>query len=175
MDSRSASPRIFLTDPPDQLPQPAINPRLPRPLPRLPAPDHAAFSSVPAQDRLRLHDPNNAKQARTQPGEQHQKKPVDVPELEPRLCPSQGHIELMPKNQILGFEPVARLEQVAKEQSERMGASACGDGARACRRHPQSNLIPASRITLVHMSCSFWMNGPVCASLISMMVPPIFS
>ncbi len=52
-------------------------------------------------------------------------------------------------------------------------ASRCvASGTRDC---DQSSLMPVSLITLVQESYSFWMNGPVSASLISMVVPPIFS
>jgi hypothetical protein len=36
-------------------------------------------------------------------------------EPKPRLRPSQCNIEVMPKKEIFGFEPAARLENIAEE------------------------------------------------------------
>ena len=43
---------------------------------------------------------------------------MSIPEAGPRLCPAQSDIELVPKQQILGFQLPARLEQVAEEPYE---------------------------------------------------------
>jgi hypothetical protein len=83
------------------------------------APEHTKSSTMPAQRRLCLHDPNHPKQARPKLCHQHEKYAVAVPELETRLCPTQSNIELMPKKQILGFQlPATRLEQVANKQGK---------------------------------------------------------
>jgi hypothetical protein len=123
MDSGRAPQRVFQAHSPDQITQASVNPRPPCPIARLPPPEHAKSNAVPSQDRFRLNHLDSPKQARPEPGHQHEKKAVAVTEPEPRWCPPQGDIELMPQKQILGFKPTARLEQVDDEQSEPMKES----------------------------------------------------
>jgi hypothetical protein len=69
---------------------------------------------MPAQERLRPNDLNHSNKARPEPGHQHEKNAITVVERKSGGCPAQSDIELMPKNQIFGFEPAARLEKIAK-------------------------------------------------------------
>jgi hypothetical protein len=119
MDSRSAPPRVLPADPPDQLPQPAINPRPPS-LRDFQCQKRTKSRAVPSQDRLRLNNPINLKQARPQPGHQHEKKAITV--TKPRTCFAQSDIELMPKSQILGEVHKADDDSMGRNPEARKAA-----------------------------------------------------
>ena len=120
MDPGCSPLRVFPAHPSDQVTQAPIDLRPPCPLSRFPAPERLEARTVPPQDRLRLNDLGRTEQARPEPGHPDQQRPVTAAQPKTRRRPPQGDAELMAKEQVLGFKPAPRLEQVDDEHSERV-------------------------------------------------------
>jgi hypothetical protein len=74
---------------------------------------------MPAQDRVRLDNAGQTKQAWPKPSHPYQQCPVAPTEL-PLGCTPQGNIELMPKKEILKLKSAPRLEQVGDNRPKQM-------------------------------------------------------
>ena len=92
----------------------------PCPLSRFPAPERRETRTMPAKDGLRLNDLRRTEQARPEPGHPDQQRPVTAAQSKTRRRTPQGDAELMAKEQVLGFKPARRLEEVDDEHYERM-------------------------------------------------------
>jgi hypothetical protein len=74
---------------------------------------------MPTQDRVRLDNARQTKQAWPKPSHPYQQCPVAPTEL-PLGCTPQGNIELMPKKDILKLKSAPRLEQVGDNCPKQM-------------------------------------------------------
>src|ERR1035441_1074247 len=74
---------------------------------------------MPTQDRVRLDNAGQTKQAWPKPSHPYQQCPVAPTEL-PLGCTPQGNIELMPKKEILKLNSAPRLEQVGDNYPKQM-------------------------------------------------------
>jgi hypothetical protein len=74
---------------------------------------------MPPKDTLRLNDPRRAEQARPESGHPDQQRPVTAAQPKARRRTPQGNAELMTKEQVFGYKPAPRLEQVDDEYCER--------------------------------------------------------
>jgi len=74
---------------------------------------------MPTQDRVRLDNARQTKQAWPKPSHPYQQCPVAPTEL-PLRCTPQGNIELMPKKDILKLKSAPRLEQVGDNCPKQM-------------------------------------------------------
>jgi len=72
------------------------------------------------QSQVRLNDLRRTEQARPAPGHPDQQGPVSAAQSKTRRRTPQGDAELMAEEQVLGYKPAPRLEQVDNEHSERM-------------------------------------------------------
>jgi hypothetical protein len=75
---------------------------------------------MPPQNRVRLNDAGQTKQAWAEPGHPYQQRPVTPTEPQTMWCTPQGNIELMPKKEVLDFEPAPRPEQVGDTRPEQL-------------------------------------------------------
>src|ERR1017187_10618071 len=110
MDARSAPQWVFRAHPSNELAHLTNNSRPPWSAARFPAPIGAKPRSMPTQDRVRLDNARQTKQAWPKPSHPYQQCPVAPTEL-PLGCTPQGNIELMPKKDILKLKSAPRLEQ----------------------------------------------------------------
>src|SRR5215510_12264445 len=120
MDPRCSPPRVFLAHPSDQIAQLSIDLWPPCPLPRFPTPECRETRTMPAKDGLRLNDLRRTEQARPAPGHPDQQGAVTAAQSKTRRRTSQGDAKLMAEEQVLGFKPARRLEEVNDEHCERM-------------------------------------------------------
>jgi len=74
---------------------------------------------MPTQNRVRLDNARQTKQAWPKPSHPYQQCPVAPTEL-PLGCTPQGNIELMPKKDILKLKSAPRLEQVGDNCPKQM-------------------------------------------------------
>ena len=74
---------------------------------------------MPTQDRVRLDNARQTKQAWPKPSHPYQQCPVAPTEL-PLGCTPHGNIELMPKKEILKLNSAPRLEQVGDNCPKQM-------------------------------------------------------
>jgi len=74
---------------------------------------------MPTQDRVRLDNAGQTKQAWPKPSHPYQQCSVAPTEL-PLGCTPQGNIELMPKKEILKLKSAPRLEQVGDNCPKQM-------------------------------------------------------
>jgi hypothetical protein len=118
VDAGCAPKRIFLAHPPNQIPQSPVNPRPPSPLPRFPAPIDTESRSVPSQHGLRLNHPDYVKQARPYSNHPNHQGAITTAQSNPRRRVLQCKVQLVPKQQYLGFKSGARLDQVGSSQSK---------------------------------------------------------
>src|SRR5215470_10632770 len=137
MDPRCSPPRVFLAHPSDQIAQLSIDLWPPCPLPRFPTPERRETRTMPAKDGLRLNDLRRTEQARPAPGHPDQQGPVTAAQPKARRRTPQRDAELMAEEQVLGFNPARRLEEVNDEHCERMQerehrSRSCDDSARPC-------------------------------------------
>ncbi len=101
---------------------------------------------MPAKDGLRLNDPGCIEQARPEPSHPDQQGPVAAAQSKTRRRTPQSDAELMAKEQVLGYKPAPRLEQVDDEHSERV---------EDCEHRPQScDDSPSRRESLSRMEFS---------------------
>jgi hypothetical protein len=90
---------------------------------------------MPAQDRIGLNHLGRTKQAGPQPNQPNHKRPITAAQPKTRRRTPQCDIQLMTEEQILGFKPAARLEQVGDQHSEQIQnrkhrSQQCNDSAR---------------------------------------------
>jgi hypothetical protein len=71
---------------------------------------------VPSKDGPGSNDLGQFEQARNEPGHPYQQGSVDSVQPDPVRRTSHGNIELMPKEQVLDFKLVPRLEQEVDDQ-----------------------------------------------------------
>jgi hypothetical protein len=109
-----------LTSSSDDIAQFATDLWPPCPLARFPTPERRETRTMPAKDGLRLNDLRCTEQARPEPGQPHHQRPVTAAQSKARRRTPQGDAELMAKEQVLGFQPAPRLEQVDDEHFDRM-------------------------------------------------------
>src|SRR5262249_31175752 len=107
----------------------------PCPLPRFPPPERRETRTMPAKDGLRLNDLRRTEQARPAPGHPDQQGAVTAAKTRRRT--PQGDAKLMAEEQVLGFKPARRLEEVNDEHCERMQerehrSRSCDDSTRPC-------------------------------------------
>src|ERR1039457_1001126 len=119
MDARSAPQYVFRAHPSNELAHLTNNSRPPWSAARFPAPIGAKPRSMPTQDRVRLDNARQTKQAWPKPSHPYQQCPVAPTEL-PLRCTPQGNIELMPKKDILKLKSAPRLEQVGDNCPKQM-------------------------------------------------------
>jgi hypothetical protein len=60
---------------------------------------------MPPQDRVRLNDAGQTKQAGPDPGHPHHYGAITAMQPQTVWCTPQGNIELMPKKEVLDFKP----------------------------------------------------------------------
>src|ERR1039458_6472028 len=119
MDARSAPQCVLRAHPSNELAHLTNNSRPPWSAARFPAPICAKPRSMPTQDRVRLDNAGQTKQAWPKPSHPYQQCPVAPTEL-PLGCTPQGNIELMPKKDILKLKSAPRLEQVGDNCPKQM-------------------------------------------------------
>src|ERR1035438_4734318 len=119
MDARSSPQWVFRAHPSNELAHLTNNSRPPWSAARFPAPIGAKPRSMPTQDRVRLDNAGQTKQAWPKPSHPYQQCPVAPMEL-PLGCTPQGNIELMPKKEILKLNSAPRLEQVGDNCPKQM-------------------------------------------------------
>src|ERR1019366_3265786 len=119
MDARSAPQWVLRAHPSNELAHLTNTSRPPWSAARFPAPIGAKPRSMPTQDRVRLDNAGQTKQAWPKPSYPYQQCPVAPMEL-PLGCTPQGNIELMPKKEILKLNSEPRLEQVGDNCPKQM-------------------------------------------------------
>src|SRR5438128_5884306 len=137
MDPRCSPPWVFLAHPSDEIAQLSIDFWPPCPLARFPTPEHRETRTMPSKDGLRLNDLRRTDQTRPESGYPDQQRPVTAAQSKTRRRTPQGDAELMAEEQILGFKPARRLEEVNDEHCERMQerehrSQSCDDSTRRC-------------------------------------------
>ena len=73
---------------------------------------------MPTQDGLRLHHLDNVNKVRPEPDQTHQQCALEPSQTEARWYPPQRDVQLETEQQILGFQPPARLEQVGDNEGD---------------------------------------------------------
>src|SRR5262249_8969306 len=122
---------------------------------RFPTPERRESRTMPAKDGLRLNDLRCTEQARPEPGHPDQQGPVTAAQSKTRRRTSQCDAELMVEEQVLGFKPARRLEEVNDEHCERMQERehrprSCTLGeTRSIRRCVSIRISPAGRVLFV--------------------------
>src|SRR5271169_2010061 len=96
-----------------------IDLRPPCPISRFPAPQRLEAGPMPSQYGFQLHHLGHTEQTRPEFGYQYEQGAVAAAQSNTRSCSPQRDVELMTQKQILGLEPVPRLEQVNDEKPER--------------------------------------------------------
>src|SRR6266699_5676148 len=109
----------------------------PCPIAGFPAPERLEARAVPPKDGIRLNNAGRTEQARPEPGHPYQQRPVTAAQSRTRRRMPQGDAELMTEEQVLGFKPARRLEEVNDEHCERMQerehrSQSCDDSTRRC-------------------------------------------
>jgi hypothetical protein len=120
MDPRRSPVWVFPAHPSDKLTQAPIDLWPPCLLSRLPAPKRLEARAMPPQDSLRLNNLHRTKQPWPQSGHPDQQRPVTAAQSTTRRCTPQSDAKLMTKEQVLGLQPSARLEQVEEEHPEQV-------------------------------------------------------
>src|SRR5262245_1886139 len=120
MDARCAPLRVLAAHPSDQITQAPIDLGPPCSPPRFPTPKRREARTMPAKDGLRLNDLCRTQQARPAPGHPDQQGTVTATQPKARRRTPQGDAELVAEEQVLGFKPARRLEEVDDEHCERM-------------------------------------------------------
>jgi hypothetical protein len=118
VDPRCAPQRVLMAHPLNGFTQVAINPRSPRPPPRFPPPISPEARTMPAQDRIGLNYLGRTKKAGPEPNQPNHKRPITTAQPKTRPRPPQCDSQLMTEEQILGFKPAARLEQIDDKHSQ---------------------------------------------------------
>src|SRR5262249_30627100 len=137
MDARCPPLRVLAAHPSDQITQAPIDLGPPCSPPRFPTPERREARTMPAKNGLRLNDSCRTQQARPAPGHPDQQGTVTATQPKARRRAPQGDAELVAEEQVLGFKPARRLEEVNDEHCERMQerehrSRSCDDSTRRC-------------------------------------------
>ena len=156
MDPGRTPLRVFPAYPSNEITQAMIDLRAPCPLAGFPAPESFEATAMPPKDGLRLNNPGRAEQARPEPGHPDQQGPVTAAQPKTRRRMPQGDAELMTKEQVLGFKPAPRHEQVDDEHSERMQERehrprSCDDSTRRCDSQAGWNFRKGQSLVILHI------------------------
>ena len=73
---------------------------------------------MPAQNGRRLHHLDQVNEVGPEPDQSGQQYSVDTSQTEACWYPPQRHVQLETEQQILGFQPPARLEQVGDNEGD---------------------------------------------------------
>src|SRR5437667_3696090 len=121
MDLGSAPQRVLKTHSSDQVAQLFADPRPAPERARPPSPISGKTHSMPTYNRLGSDDGYGIKNARAATIEPDEQSAVDPTQVRPAWRALPEHIELMPQDQDLGFQPPSRLEAVAQRTDEEEG------------------------------------------------------
>jgi len=118
MDTRRAPQRVREAHLPDEASDVGRDPRAAAARPGPPAPIEPEPAPVPANNRLRADHGHRIQEGSEQPMQPNEDQPIEIGE--PRLlrCRTPQDIQLMPKEEVLGFEPCPRPDRGEEKVSQ---------------------------------------------------------